>query len=109
MNISTITIKLNIEGDAVKDNLTFTPSMVNPDMKETTIYIPHTFKLSDSLIKKAVKESSSVKEILTTPSMFQVLVRYSTDRAKGYKRISLKKQKKKGLQIVIINSCKIFG
>tara|TARA_Y100000287_G_C14231943_1_gene362314 strand:+ start:931 stop:1812 length:882 start_codon:yes stop_codon:yes gene_type:complete len=97
MNISTITIKLNIEGDAVKDNLTFTPSMVNPDMKETTIYIPHTFKLSESLIKKAVKESSSVKEILTTPSMFQVLVRYSTDRAKGYKRISLKEAEEKGI------------
>lgn len=95
--MSTITIKLNTVGDAVKNNLTFTPSMVNPDMKETTIYMPPTFKLSDSLIKKAVKDSSSVKEILTTPSMFQSLVRYSTDRAKGYKRISLQEAEEKGI------------
>ena len=45
--MSTITIKLNTVGDAVKNNLTFTPSMVNPDMKETSIYMPPTFKLSD--------------------------------------------------------------
>jgi hypothetical protein len=95
--MSTITIKLNIVGDAVKNNLTFTPSMVNPDMKETTIYMPPSFKLSDSLIKKAVKDSSSIKEILTTPSMFQSLLRYSTDRAKGYKRISLKEAEEKGI------------
>ena len=95
--MSTITIKLNTVGDAVKNNLIFTPSMINPDMKETTIYMPPSFKLSDSLIKKAVKESSSIKEILTTPSMFQRLVRYSTDRAKGYKRISLKEAEERGI------------
>ena len=95
--MSTITIKINTIGDVVKNSLTFTPSMINPDMKETTIYMPPTFRLSDSLIKKAVKDSSSIKEILTTPSMFQSLVRYSTDRAKGYKRITLQQAEESGI------------
>ena len=95
--MSTITIKINTIGDVVKNNMTFTPSMIDPDMKATTIYMPPTFRLSDSLIKKAVKDSSSVKEILTTPSMFQSLVRYSTDRAKGYKRISLQEAEESGI------------
>jgi hypothetical protein len=95
--MSTITIKLNTKGDAVKNDITFKPSMVNPNMKATTIYMPPTFKLSDSLIKKAVKESTSIEEVLTTPSMFQSLLRYSTDRAKGYKRISLQEAEKTGI------------
>lgn len=95
--MSTVTIKINTTGDAVKNNLTFTPSMINPDMKATTIYMPPTFKLSDSLIKNAVKDSTSVKEVLTTPSMFQTLVRYSTDRSKGYKRITLQEAEKSGI------------
>lgn len=95
--MSTITIKINTIGDAVTNNLTFTPSMINPDMKATTIYMPPTFKLSNSLIKKAVKDSTSIKEVLTTPSMFQSLLRYSTDRAKGYKRISLQEAQERGI------------
>ena len=95
--MSTITIKINTIGDTVKSNLTFIPSMINPEMKATTIYMPPTFKLSDSLIKKAVKDSTSVKEVLTTPSMFQTLVRYSTDRAKGYKRITLQEAEESGI------------
>ena len=95
--MSTVTIKINTIGDAVKNKLTFTPSMINPDMKATTIYMPPTFKLSNSLIKKAVKDSNSVKDILTSPSMFQALVRYSTDIAKGYKRITLQEAKNSGI------------
>lgn len=95
--MSTITIKINTIGDVVKNNITFTPSMVEPDMKATTIYMPPTFRLSKSLIKKAVKDSSSVKEILTTPSLFQSLVRYSTDRAKGYKKITLQEAEESGI------------
>lgn len=95
--MSTITIKLDTTGDSVKNGLTFVPSMTDPDMKATTIYMPPTFKLSDSLIKKAVKESTSVKEVLTSPSMFHALVSYSTDRAKGYKRISLEEAEKNGI------------
>ncbi len=95
--MSTITIKINTIGDVVKNNLTFTPSMISPDMKETTIYMPPTFRLSNSLIKKAVKNSSSVKEILTTLSLFQLLVRYSTDRAKGYKKITLQQAQESGI------------
>lgn len=95
--MSTITIKINTIGDAVTNNLTFTPSMINPDMKATTIYMPPTFKLSNSLIKEAVKDSTSVKDVLTTPSMFQALVRYSTDTAKGYKRITLQEAEESGI------------
>lgn len=95
--MSTITIKINTIGDVVKNNLTFTPSMIDPEMKATTIYMPPTFRLSESLIKKAVKDSSSVKEILTTPSMFHSLVRYSTDRAKGYKKITLQQAEQSGI------------
>ena len=95
--MSTITIKINTIGDVVKNDMTFTPSMIDPDMKATTIYMPPTFRLSDSLIKKAIKDASSVKEILTTPSMFQSLVRYSTDRAKGYKRITLQESEESGI------------
>lgn len=95
--MSTITIKINTIGDVIKNDMTFTPSMIYPDMKATTIYMPPTFRLSDSLIKKAVKDSSSVKEILTTPSMFQSLVRYATDRAKGYKKITLQEAEESGI------------
>lgn len=95
--MSTITIIINTIGDAVSNNLTFTPSMINPDMKATTIYMPPTFKLSNSLIKEAVKDSTSVKDVLTTPSLFQALVRYSTDKAKGYKRITLQEAEESGI------------
>ena len=95
--MSTITIIINTIGDAVKNNIIFTPSMINPDMKVTTIYMPPTFKLSNSLIKKAVKDSTSVKDVLTSPSMFHALVKYSTDTAKGYKRITLQQAKESGI------------
>lgn len=95
--MSTIKIVINTVGDVVRNNIVFRPYMSNKNIKSMTIFFPPTFILTSNKILKAVKDTTSVSEVLTTPAMFEQLVRYYTDRAKGYKRISLEKSVSLGI------------
>ena len=95
--MSTINIVINTIGDLVKNKVTFKPSMSDVSLKSNVIFFPPTFILIDDKITKAVTDSSYVKEILTNAGMFGKLVKYYTDRAKGYKKISLEKAASSGI------------
>jgi len=86
--MSKLTIRLNISGD-VTNTIKFVPAMVDVHNRKTDIFFPPTFKLSETLIRNAVPEAISVPEVLTTPHMFIALVKFATDRSKGYKRLSM--------------------
>lgn len=87
--MSSINININTIGDVIRNNISFKPSMSDTNIKSSVIYFPPTFILTNKKILKAVGDSSSVREILTTSTMFEKLVKYYTDRSKGYKKISL--------------------
>lgn len=87
--MSYINININTIGDVIRNNISFKPSMSDTNIKSSVIYFPPTFILTNKKILKAVGDSSSVREILTTSTMFEKLVKYYTDRSKGYKKISL--------------------
>lgn len=95
--MSKIEITINTTGSVVESNMRFTPSMVNATIETADIYFPPNFILNDKNILKAVKESSSVMEILTKHSMYDKLVRYYTDEARGYKKISIEQEKNNGI------------
>ena len=95
--MSEIQIILNTTGSIVVSNIRFTPSMVNATIETDNIYFPPNFILNDKNILRAVKDSSSTMEILTNLSMYEKLVRYYTDEARGYKKISLEQAKTRGV------------
>lgn len=95
--MSYINIIINTVGDVVRKQVSFKPSMMDTNIKSTDIYFPPTFFLTNKKILKAVKETSSIPEILTSASMFDTLVKYYTDRAKGYKRINLEQANSLGI------------
>ena len=95
--MSYIHININITGDVVRQNVSFTPSMNDTKIKATMIYFPPMVVLSNSKILKAVKDINNVKEILTNSSMFNQFLQYYTDRAKGYKKMSIDKSRKLGI------------
>lgn len=90
-----IEIIINSRGSVEVANLKFTPSMVNSTITNSIIYFPSNFILSNERILKAVKDSDSVMEILTDLSMYEKLVLYYTDKARGYKPVSLNDEKTK--------------
>tara|TARA_A100001011_G_scaffold400043_1_gene511918 strand:+ start:1461 stop:2291 length:831 start_codon:yes stop_codon:yes gene_type:complete len=94
--VSYLKIKLVIDGD-YKGNVTFTPSMSDDAIKTKEIFFPPMFKLSNSLISKAVPDSINPKEVLTSQGMYSRLVKYATDSTKGYKKISIQDADKSGI------------
>lgn len=95
--MSYIDIIINTVGDVVRKQVSFKPSMIDMNIKSTNVYFPPTFVLTNKKILKVVKETSSVPEILTSATMFDTLVKYYTDRAKGYKRINLEQANSLGI------------
>ena len=94
--VSYLTMKLDIDGD-YKGNITFTPNMTDNTIKSKEIFFPPMFKLSNSLISKAVPDSTSSKEVLTSQGMYTRLVKYATDTTRGYKKISIQDADKGGI------------
>ena len=94
--VSYIVMKLDIDGD-YKKNIVFSPSMTDKSIRTNDIFFPPMFKLSNSLISKAVPDSTSPQEVLTSQGMYTRLVKYATDTTRGYKKISIQDADKSGI------------
>lgn len=95
--MSTVEIILNVRGSTEAKKINFIPSMVNSTIENSIIYFPPNFILSNEIILKVVKDSSSVMEILTDISMYEKLLLYYTDKARGYKLMGLEEETTKNI------------
>ena len=94
--VSYLTMNLDIDGD-YKGNIVFTPNMTDRTVTASKIFFPPMFRLSDSLIRKAVEGIRDLKESFVSQVMYMKLVKYATDPAKGYKKISIQDADKSGI------------
>ena len=93
---SIIAIKLNLSGELNDKNVTFYPSTINPNMINTTIYFPTTFKITDKLIKKSIVETNDFLEIVTSATLFSKIIMKITQKG-DYKPISLQEAESTGI------------
>ena len=88
--VSYLTMNLDIDGD-YKGNIVFTPNMTDRTVTASKIFFPPMFILSDSLIREAIEGIRDLKEAFVSQVMYMKLVKYATDQAKGYKKISIQR------------------
>jgi hypothetical protein len=86
--MTTIEIVLNVKGDIELQGLSFLPSMVNNTITSNQVFFPFMFVLKDKLIQKSIPETSSIQQVLTSPSLFHQLILRNTDSSKGYTRLT---------------------
>ena len=94
--VSYLTMNLDIDGD-YKGNIVFTPNMTDRTVTASKIFFPPMFILSDSLIREAIEGIRDLKEAFVSQVMYMKLVKYATDQAKGYKKISIQEANKSGI------------
>jgi len=86
--MTTIEIVLNVKGDIELQELKFLPSMVDNTITSNQVFFPFMFVLKDKLIQKSIPETSSIQQVLTSPSLFHQLILRNTDHSQGYTRLT---------------------